>query len=175
MFCNAWRPRQSNFYIALFISHFAWQNVLQQCLLLCVIAFLCNGPRRCPCHRGRCILFFAMLRICASSVQCFTLDLQFKHCKKKCVLQCTNRTALVIIGRILEHCNFYTGVVKNEAVQNRTDVLGQAAMQPKENEKKRKKKKTEKKKKKNQKSKKSKKSKREKKEASKGPRDGSKN
>ena len=30
-FCNAWRPKQSNFYNALFKLHFAWQNVLQQC------------------------------------------------------------------------------------------------------------------------------------------------
>ena len=38
-FCNAWRPKQSNFYNALFKSHFAWQNVLQQCSFLRVIAF----------------------------------------------------------------------------------------------------------------------------------------
>ena len=30
-FCNAWRPKQSIFYNALFKLHFAWQNVLQQC------------------------------------------------------------------------------------------------------------------------------------------------
>ena len=38
-FCNAWRPKQSNFYNALFKLHFAWQNVLQQCSFLRVIAF----------------------------------------------------------------------------------------------------------------------------------------
>ena len=38
-FFNAWRPKQPNFYNALFKSHFAWQNVLQQCSFLRVIAF----------------------------------------------------------------------------------------------------------------------------------------
>ena len=38
-FCNAWRPKQSNFNNALFKLHFAWQNVLQQCSFLRVIAF----------------------------------------------------------------------------------------------------------------------------------------
>ena len=48
------------------------------------------------------------------ALQFFTLQLQFLPCWKKCVLQCKNRTALVIIGRILEQCIFTTGIVKTK-------------------------------------------------------------
>ena len=108
-FCNAWRPKQSNFYNALFKLHFAWQYVLQQCFFCMSLFFLhCAQKIRRPggglCHFNISIVIFALLRICEISVHFFTLLRQTVFCSVEIAM------LWLLCGCILEQCKFYTAL-----------------------------------------------------------------
>ena len=68
-YCNAWRPKQSNFYNPLFNSHFDGQNVLHQFFFLRVTAIFALRTDKLDVQEDVfaiakiSILIFAMLRI----------------------------------------------------------------------------------------------------------------
>ena len=103
-FCNAWRPKQSNFYNALFKITLRMAKTYSSSVsfFLRVIAFfaLRTEKMRRPggglCHCKISILIFALLRICEISVQCFTLELQFFTLLGKTVFCSKNCNALAI-------------------------------------------------------------------------------
>ena len=122
-FCNAWRPKQSNFYNALFKLHFAWQNVLQQCSFLRVIAFFCTAHRKIRrpggglCHCKISILIFALLRICEIALQFLHWNCNFYTAWKTKFCSVKNCNALSMCDCILEQCIFYTGIVKRSSAK----------------------------------------------------------
>ena len=85
------------------------------------ISLKCAG--RCLCHCRISILIFAMLRSCAFSVQFLTLEFAIFTLPETCVLQ-FKKIAMFVFFFNLEQCIFAMELSKNEAVQNRTDVLG---------------------------------------------------
>ena len=123
-FCNAWRPKQSNFYNALFKLHFAWQNVLQQCSFFachCIFFALRTEKIRRPggglCHCKISILIFALLRICEKAVQFLHWNCKFytasktEFCSVKIAMLCLCVTAS------WSSVFFYTGIVKRSSAK----------------------------------------------------------
>ena len=101
----------------------AWQNVLQQCSFLRVIAFFCTAHRKIRrpggglCHCKISILIFALLRICEIAVQFLHWNCNFYTAWKTEFLQCKNCNALSMCDCILEQCIFYTGIVKRSSAK----------------------------------------------------------
>ena len=89
---------------------------MTQCILFRVIACFCNAhckmrrPGRCLCHCAISIVIFAVLRICAFTMQFLPWDCKFYTARKVC-LAVQKLHPLVMFGCILEQCLF-TGAAK---------------------------------------------------------------
>ena len=111
-FCNAWRPKQSNFYNAFFLTTRRMLKRSPAESFLRVIAFFAMRTETSDVQEDFIVImkqafsFFAMCPNCALSVQFFTLELQFVHCWKS--IFCIAKIAMLwlFFGCILEQCFF---------------------------------------------------------------------
>ena len=113
-FCNAWRPKQSNFYNALFKLHFAWQNELRQCSFFRVIAFFALRTEKLDVQEEvfaiakQVLLFLHSFEFVNyqcnfdSGIAIFTLLRKTVFCSVKIAM------LWLFFGCILEPCNFYS-------------------------------------------------------------------
>ena len=92
-------------------------------VFFCVPLYFCNAhfyirrPGRCLCHCKISVLIFAMLRICASSVQFFTLDLHFS-CQKS-MFRSSKVAMFWLFSAASRSSVFFTGTAKRRSAKQR--------------------------------------------------------
>ena len=87
--------------------------------IFCRAHFQIGRAERCLCHCKISVLMFAMLRICALSVQCCTVELLCLQCQKSMFCNSKNYNFWAIFGCNSEQRIFCTGAAKRHSAKQR--------------------------------------------------------